>query len=386
MSAFGIPRLLQVSDLVKKKSIFLFGPRSTGKSYLLRQQLPHAAVFDLLDADVFARLTRRPKLLGEEITDAQNVVVIDEVQKLPALLDEVHRLIETRGLRFVLTGSSVRKLMRGGANLLGGRAWRAALFPLCSSEIPNFDLLTYLNRGGLPPIFLSKHPREDLRSYTNLYLREEIKAEALVRKVDHFARFLDVVGLQNGEELNFQGMSSDSGIPATTIQNYLQILEDTLLGFSVPSFGATKKRKAITRSKFYLFDVAVAGALANRGEVFAKSELFGKAFEHFILLEIRAYLSYRGQDDVLQYWRSTSGYEVDCVVGNKLAIECKASDLVSERDLKGLKALAEEGLVEKFAIVSLDPTPRSIDGIQVYPWAHFLRDLWSDRLFSPVGS
>ncbi|MDX2020431.1 MAG: AAA family ATPase [Deltaproteobacteria bacterium] len=376
----ALPRLLQLNELVAKKSIFLFGPRATGKSFLIRQQLSAAHLVDLLDADVFGRLARRPKLLGEEVREDQRVVVVDEVQKLPALLDEVHRLIESRGLRFVLTGSSVRKLMHGGANLLGGRAWRAALFPLCSREIPNFDLITYLNRGGLPSILLSEHAREELRSYTNLYLREEIKAEALVRKVDQFARFLDVVALGNGEELNFQGISSDTGIPASTVQNYLQILEDTLLGFALPPFGATKKRKAITRSKFFLFDVGVAGALASRGEVLPRSELFGRAFEHFILLELRAYLAYRRRDEPLQYWRSTSGFEVDIIVGNTLAIECKAADLVSERDLKGLKALGEEGLVKDFAIVSLDPQRRTVAGVKVYPWAQFLDDLWSDRL------
>ncbi len=377
-----LARTLQLPQLLKKKSFFLFGPRGTGKSSLIRHQLPDAPVFDLLDADVFARLARRPKLISEEVPSHVNLVVIDEVQKLPGILDEVHRLIESRGLRFLLTGSSARKLKRGGSNLLAGRAWEAALLPFTSHEIPSFNLLAYLNKGGLPAVAFSPEPQEELRSYANLYLREEIQAEALVRRVDQFARFLDVMALQNGEELHYQGLSNDAGVPARTIASYVQILEDTLIGFSVPPFLATKKRKAIVRAKFFLFDIGVTAALANRGEVRAKSELFGRAFEHFLMLELRAYLSYRRRDEKLQYWRSTSGMEVDCVVGNQLAVEIKSSDLVSERDMKGLVALREEGLIKDFAIVSLDPQPRTVDGIKVYPWAKFLSDLWSDKLLA----
>lgn len=381
----AFPRTLQLADLLAKKSFFLFGPRASGKSYLIRQQLPGAKVYDLLDSDVLGRLARRTKLIGEEAEDDGRIIVIDEVQKLPVILDEVHRLIETRGLRFLLTGSSARKLKHGAANLLAGRAWQAALFPLTSREIPKFDLFTYLNRGGLPAVYPSKDYREDLQSYANLYLREEIMAESLVRRIDQFARFLDVAALQSGEELHYQGLSSDSGVPVRTLQGYIQILEDTLIGFLVPPFGATKKRKAITRPKFFLFDIGVTATLTARGEVRPKSELLGRAFEHFMFLELRAYLAYRRRDERLQYWRSTSGFEVDCVIGDKLAIEFKSAELVSERDLKGLRALAEEGVVKNFAIVSLDPTYRVMDGTKVYPWQHFLDELWADRIFSTAA-
>lgn len=375
------PRLIDLPVLLRQRSHFLLGPRSTGKTFLIRQQLPGAKVYDLLDSDVYARLARRPRTLGEELADWKGPVVLDEIQKLPSLLDEVHRLIEARGLKFLLTGSSARKLRRGGVNLLGGRAREARLFPLCSQEIPEFDLTTYLNRGGIPRIHASLDFREELQGYAGLYLSQEIMAEALVRKVGPFARFMDVAALQCGEELNFEGLASDCGVPARTVQNYVSILEDTLIGFQVPSFRATRKRKAITRAKFYFFDIGVVNALAQRGEVKPRSELFGRCFEHFMFLELRAYLGYRRLAHPLQYWRSTSGFEVDCVVGDRIAIEFKAADSVSERHLKGLKALREEGKVASYAVISLDPQPRRLDGIRIYPWRIFLADLWAGRLF-----
>lgn len=374
-------RALSLPSLMRASNHFLFGPRSTGKSFLIRKQLPNVKVYDLLDSEIFSRLARRPKLLGEELSKTDKVVVIDEVQKLPVLLDEVHRLIETKGIRFLLTGSSARKLRRGGSNLLGGRARQAHLYPLCFPEIPQFDLITYLNRGGIPRILPNNDYEAELRGYADLYLREEITAEALVRNISQFARFLDVMALQNGEELNYEGIASDCGVPARTLQNYVQILEETLIGFPVHSFRATKKRKAITRSKFFLFDVGVTNVMAQRGEIKPHSELFGKCFEHFLFLELRAYLGYRQLPQALQYWRSTTGFEVDCVIGDRLAIEFKSTDMVTERHLRGLKALREEGLVKDFAIVSSDPQKRVLDGITVYPWREFLTALWADKFF-----
>jgi uncharacterized protein len=375
-------RTLQLGPLLARKSFFLLGPRATGKSTLVEHQLPDTTIYDLLDDDVYTRLLKRPRALGEEIAsgNAGKLVVIDEIQKLPGLLDEVQRLIDKQGVRFLLTGSSARKLRRGGANLLAGRAWPAALFPLTSAEIPRFDLLQYLNRGGLPAIYPSEDYAEELSSYANLYLREEIVAEALVRKVDSFARFLDVIALSNGEELHYQGISNDAGVPVRTVQSFVQILEDTLLGFTVPAFGATRRRKAITRPKFFLFDVGVTGTLARRGEIRERSELFGRALEHFIALELRAYLSYRRRDEMLCYWRSTSGFEVDLILGDQLAVEVKASRQASEHDLRGLRALREEGLVRRYAVVSLDDAKRKLDGIEIWPWRSFLNALWRDTL------
>ena len=256
-------RKLNLLKLLEKKSFFLFGARSTGKTTLIDLQLPGAKIYDLLDAEVFSKLLKRPKLIEEESTGPETVIVIDEIQKMPRLLDEVHRLIQKKQLRFLLTGSSARKLKHGGANLLAGRAWVASLFPLVSAEIPDFDLVTYLNRGGLPQIYGSSDFEEELRSYINVYLKEEINAEAVVRQVAAFSEFLDLIALSNGQEINYESFASDCQVSPGTLKNYIQILEDTLLGFRIPGYTKTRKRKAITRSKHYLFDIGVTNALCQ---------------------------------------------------------------------------------------------------------------------------
>jgi uncharacterized protein len=377
------PRTLDLATLLSKKSVFLFGPRATGKTHLVGATLPHAQVYNLLRPRDFSRLLVDPGILEQEVAPSTKLVVIDEVQKLPALLDVVHHLIETQKTHFLLTGSSARKLKRGQANLLGGRAWTAALFPLTSHEIPNFDLVRYLNRGGLPGIWTSDEPDEDLQSYVETYLREEVAAEALTRRLDQFARFLDIMGLTNGQELSYEGLSRDTGIQSKTIRNYVEVLSDTLLGFELKAFGNTAVRKAISRSKFYLFDVGVANTLAHQGAIQPKSAAFGVAFEHFLVLEVRAYLSYRRLTHAMSYWRSTSQMEVDLIVGHELALEFKASARITNHDLKGLKALREEGMVKRFMVVSQDAEPRTIDGVAIVPWRTFLTQLWSDKLLPP---
>ena len=286
-------RTLDLQAALKQRSAFLFGPRGTGKSTLVRKVFPEARYYDLLDERTYLSLLRDSRLIAEQNPHPDSLIVIDEVQKLPKLLDEVHRLIFEKKHRFLLTGSSARKLKRAGVNLLGGRARELHLFPLTSREIPDFDLGYYINRGGLPLVYQSDEPLEDLASYVSLYLREEIAAEALTRRVDQFARFLDIVALNNGEELHYKNLSSDSGVPVRTLENYVEILEDTLVGFRVLPFEKAKKRKSITRSKLFLFDLGVTKVLAKRGEVQKGSELFGKAFEHFICLELRAALDYQ---------------------------------------------------------------------------------------------
>lgn len=377
-----IDRTLNLLELLSKKSHFLFGPRGTGKTQLIGEQLASSCtVIDLLLDDVYSRLLRRPSLLEEFIPETSNLVAIDEIQKIPALLDEVHRIIEARGTRFLLTGSSARKLRRGGANLLGGRAWESRLFPLTSAELGSeFDLERYLNRGGLPAIYFSDYPEDELKNYLKLYLREEIQAEMLVRRLDHFSRFLDTMGLVNAQELNFEGISNECGVPARTVASYLEVLEDTLVGFQVEPFTRTKTRKAIKRAKFYFFDVGVAGAIAKRGQVRKGSELFGIALEQFVAQELRAYLSYKNSDQKLCYWRSTSQKEVDFIVGAALALEVKSTHNVGQRDLSGLKALREEKLIKRFMVVCDEPIERTSDGIQILPWRSFLTKLWSDEL------
>jgi predicted AAA+ superfamily ATPase len=323
---------------------------------------------------------RSPSLIEQETT-AQDLVVIDEVQKLPSILDEVHRLIESRKQRFLLTGSSARKLKRGAANLLAGRAFQSSLFPLVSHEIPSFDLLTYINTTGLPEFYGSHQCDDFLDAYVSLYLKEEIQGEGLVRNLPAFSRFLDVIALVNGEEISYAGISSDTGVPVRTLQGYFSILEETLIGFTVPAFQNTKKRKAITRPKFFLFDIGVTNYLAKRGKIREGSELFGKAFEHFIALELRAWLSYTRSRERLQCWRSVSQFEVDFIVGERLAIEVKANDQISDKHLKGLRALGEEKIVSRRIVVSRDSAYRKTnDGIEIFPWREFISALWNNKI------
>jgi predicted AAA+ superfamily ATPase len=372
-------RLLDLEDLLAKKSFFLLGPRGTGKTTLIRNTLCSATVIDLLEIRTYREYLKNPSLIAEQ--KLQPIVAIDEVQKLPEILDEVHRLIETCRVTFLLTGSSARKLKRGGANLLAGRAWWAELLPLTSQEIPEFDLMAYLNRGGLPAIYPSEDYIEELRAYTALYLKEEIQNEALTRKVVHFSEFLDLMALSNGEEINYQSVAVDCGVSPNSVKNFIQILEDTLVAFQLKAYTKTRKRKAISRGKFYFFDIGVTNSLAGRGEIQSGSELFGKAFEHFILLEVRAYLSYRRKPIVMKYWRSTSGFEVDIVLGDLWAIEVKSARTIHDKHLKGLRALKEEGTVQHFAAVSCDRYERTTqDGVSIYPWQQFVERLWKGEI------
>ncbi len=374
-------RTLKLSEILKKKSHFLFGARSTGKSTLIEMQLPNAKVYDLLDAEVYRKLLVRPKIIEEENLDMNEIVVIDEIQKLPTLLDEVQRLIQKKNMRFLLTGSSARKLKHGGANLLGGRAWIASLFPLSFVEIDNFDLMVYLNQGGLPHVYTSPYAKEELSAYISTYLQEEIQAEAKLQQVAAFAEFLDLAALSNGQEINYESFAADCQVSTGTLKKYFQILEDTLLGFRLPGYTKTRRRKAISRSKHYLFDIGVTNALCRRGEIIERTELFGNAFEHFIILEIRAYLSYTQNNNPMAYWRSTSKMEVDILIGDEVAIEIKGTNLVSDKHLKGLRALQEEKIHKRYIIVSTDSNLRTTeDRIEIFPWKDFLKNLWDSKI------
>lgn len=374
-------RVLDLPRLLERKSHFVFGPRASGKTTLIERSLPHAQVIDLLHAQTHLQLVRNPSVLEQWITDPSRIVVIDEVQKLPSILDEVHRLIQKKRVTFLLTGSSARKLRHGGANLLAGRAREARLFPLISREIDDFDLLRLINHGGLPEIYDSSEADEDLAAYVSTYLREEIKAEAVTRNVGAFAEFLDVIAVANGQEVNYEGFASDLQVSPGTLKNYLQILDDTLIGFSLPGYRKTIKRKAISRSKHYLFDLGVTRLLARTGEIRAGSKGFGDAFEHFLMLEVRAYLSYARKQVAMQYWRSLSQFEVDLLLGDEIAVEIKATQQISDKHLKGLRALKEEKLQRRFIAVSLDPSERrTSDGIEIMPWQLFLDRLWNDEV------
>lgn len=377
-------RVLDLPQLLAKKSYFLFGPRATGKSYLVREQLgSRALIVDLLRSDLLLRLSARPSELEDLVGTRRGPstwVVIDEVQKLPELLDEVHRLIEERRIRFLLTGSSARKLRRGRVNLLAGRAWTAAMFPLVWPEIPDFDLHKHLRWGGLPGIVPSDHPDEELAAYTTTYLQEEILAEGLVRRLPPFARFLTVAALSSGQMLNFEQIASDAAVPASTVREYVAILQDTLIGFLLEPWTGSRRRKAIATAKLYLFDTGVTHAIAGTRALDRNSDLWGRSFEQWIGLELRAYLAYRRRPDRLAYWRSTHGHEVDFVIGDHTAIEVKATRRVSPRDLRGLRALAEERVFGTFLLVSEDAVEAVRDGVRCLPWQTFVRELWGDRL------
>lgn len=375
-------RLLDLKSQSREKSLFLFGPRQTGKTSLLQKLFPNAPFYNLLLADTFLKLSQRPQLVREELSALGRcppVVIIDEIQKLPVLLDEVQHLIG-QGHRFILTGSSARKLKRGGGNLLGGRAWTRHLFPLVTREIPQYDLIRLLNYGAIPSIYDSSRPEEDLEAYVGTYLKEEIQAEGLTRKIGNFSRFLQVAALSNAQLVNFANIAGDAGVPAKSVAEYFTILEDTLLGHVLAPYTKSKKRKAISTPKFYFFDVGVCNILAGRKSIRPKTELFGGALEHLVFTELTAFLHYHRDRRPLSFWRSKSGYEVDFLLADEVAIEVKATAMATERHAGGLKALEEDMNLKKKIIVSLDESPRKMKGIEVLPVKTFFAELWSGKI------
>ncbi|MFH1437541.1 MAG: ATP-binding protein [Pseudomonadota bacterium] len=377
-----LPRIINLPELLAKKSFFLFGPRATGKSTVVRQQLSKSAtVIDLLDSRFFLRLSASPYELESLVRDKKHdIVVIDEIQRIPDLLNEVHRLIEKLKTTFLLTGSSARKLRRGQANLLAGRVWQARMFPFSRKELSDFNLDRYLLYGGLPAVYLSDHPAEELDAYVNTYLREEIMAEGLIRKLPPFSRFLRAIAVSNGEMINFTKLANDCQVPPSTVTEYVGLLEDTLVGFMLPAWVESKKRKAIRTGKFYLFDPGVTHVLAGTTSLDRNSDLYGRSFEQFIGMEIRAWLSYRRKRTDLAYWRSSHGHEVDFLIGEKTAVEVKASRRVTQRDFKGLEALDQEGVFERLLLVSQDPVGSRRGNMRAVHFETFLDELWSDRL------
>jgi uncharacterized protein len=378
------PRVLPLADLVKRRSLFLLGPRQTGKSTLLRRTFPQARFVDLLEADTYRELAGYPETLRQSLRRDERLIIIDEIQKLPALLDEAQAMIDRNpSLRFIFTGSSARKLRRGRANLLAGRAWVAALHPLVSTEAGPGALNRRLNVGSLPAILDSKDADEDLRAYVGVYLQEEIRAEGLVRSIESFSRFLEVAALTNTHLLNYASVANDTGIPVRTVREHFQVLEDTLVGFQLPPYQHTRKRKPVATAKFYFFDVGVANVLMKRGRIEPGSELYGSALEHQVFLELKAYLDYRRFDRPLTFWRthSGSGHEVDFVVGDAVAIEVKGSRRITRSDLKGLLALSEERRFAKRLVVCREPRERTTDeGVTVLPVQTFFERLWEGSL------
>ena len=370
-----VTRYLDVRAILDKRSCFLFGPRQTGKSTLVRQQFSGYPTWNLLDRTLFIRLARNPALIRETLEADTEIVVIDEIQKMPELLNEVQLMIDERDVRFLLTGSSARSLRRKGVNLLGGRARSRALHPFVRAELRDrFDLDRALEHGLLPSIYFSDSPEEDLAAYAGDYLKEEVAAEAIVRNIGAFSRFLEVAALAHGELINFANLANDAQAPASTVREYYGILKDTLIAHEVPAFTRSRKRKAISTSKYYLFDIGLARHLQGRRGLAPGTPEYGNAFESFIFQEIKAFCDYH-RLDTPRYWRSKSQFEVDFVLEN-LAVEVKATKHVSARDLRGLRALREEGLFTHYVLVSMEPRARLVDGVRVLPWTEFLDRLW----------
>lgn len=368
-------RLLTI-DLPPGRSAFLWGARQTGKSTFLRERFPDSVYVDLLDADTVLRLGARPTRLGEELQSVPEAVVqpvvIDEIQKAPGLLDEVHRLMETRGLSFVLCGSSARKLRRAGVNLLGGRAWRFEMFPLTWAEIPDFDLLQALTRGMLPGVYSEPRFRRSLAAYVRDYLTQEIINEGLTRNHAAFTRFFEALRFCHGELLNYAAIARDCGVEAKTVRAYFEILQDTLVGYLIYPFHRRTGRQSISAApKFYLFDVGVAGQVCGRTLTAAGGAEFGRAFEHFLLLEIIAARSYREMDYPIEFWRTKSGLEVDFVLDRgAVAVEAKAR--VRSGDLRPIRAFVEEFAPRRAVVVTAEADRRRVDGIDIMRYDEFL--------------
>ncbi len=383
MSNNKLDRYLNLKELLKSKSVFLLGPRQTGKSTLIRQQLKGVKNYNLLLKDIFSKLNFDPTCIRKELKPEDKLIVIDEIQKIPSLLDEVQYLIEEKNVRFLLTGSSARKLKKYGTNLLGGRARLQSFYPFTYFELQEqFDLEKMANRGMLPSIYFSDDPEADLNSYVALYLQQEIANEGVTRNLPAFSRFLEVAALGNAEQVDFTAISNDAQVKRTTVHEYFQILQDTLVADELPTWKQTVKRKPIATSKYYFFDWGIVKQLQKLGEIKIGSPQFGKAFESFIYQELKAFCSYNKKKD-LHYWRSNSQYEVDFILNNQIAVEVKAKKNISKSDIDGIIKLSEENLLEKYFVIYLGDSDYQFpkhEHIQIINYKKFLDLLWARKL------
>ena len=371
-----INRLVDLNVLLDKKSYFLLGPRQTGKTFLIHHTLKNVRVYDLLDSEIYLALSRNPGRISEELQPQDRIVVIDEIQRLPELLNEVHRLIETKGVRFLLTGSSARKLRRGGINLLGGRAQTKYLHPLTYKELnEHFDLFLAVERGLIPSIYFSDDPRADLQACAGSYLQQEILAEGATRNIPAFSRFLRVAALCNATIVNFTNVANDAQVARTTVYEYFEILKDTLILYELPAWKKSKKRKPLASSKYYFFDVGAVSVLQER-VLRAGTPEFGEGFETYVMHELKSYSDYVSGEQ-LSYWRSTSGFEVDFIIGDHTALEVKAKKNLSPNDIKSLRMLAEERKLKRYICVSMEPRRRKVGNIDILPYKEFLELLWN---------
>jgi uncharacterized protein len=377
------PRIIKkkIEKTLASKSVLLLGPRQTGKSSLIREELAPDRIFNLLDQSTFLQFSRRLSSLRESLRPEDKLIVIDEIQKLPQLMDEVHLMIEEQQKRFLLTGSSARKLRRSYTRLMGGRTRSVYMHPLVASELgKDFNLARALSYGCLPPVWLSPDPFSELVDYVGDYLQQEILAEAVTRGVDQYSRFLTQIATCATQTLNIDSLSRDAQLAPSTTRRYLEILADTMVATQIDPWKAGKKRKAISSTKLLFFDVGVVNALLEIDGYNSRSNDAGWQFEQFVGQELVSYSEYSDRNIKLNFWRSTEKHEVDFILGDSIAIEVKHTSLVTEKDLKGLVAISEEGKWRHKIVVSRDSIPRRIGDIDILPVEEFLQRLWNNEL------
>ena len=376
----------RIFDIENKldEGMFLFGARQTGKSTLLKERFKGAIYYDLLNPRVRRAFKMNPNSLWEALQDkpAGTLVIVDEIQKVPELLDVVHSLMVEKGLFFILSGSSSRKLKRSGANTLGGRAIPETLYPLVWPEVTDFQIDRAVQNGMIPRHYMVEDATKRLSGYVKVYLDEEIREEGEVRELDAFERFMEVAAICDGEMLNYANIASDCGVSAKTVKSYFQILYDTLIGYEIPAFRKEIKRKVVQAARFYYFDVGLANYLMGRHNLKRGTDDYGHAFEHYVIQEIIAYKGYNDRRDIISYWHTYDKKEVDIVIGDaKVAIEIKSTEHVETKHKKGLKAFSEEYPECRLLLVSLDPITRKSGDTELIYVLDFLRMLWGGEVF-----
>lgn len=388
-------RILEL-DLPKGQSLFLWGARKTGKTTFLKTKYPKSPWFDLLNNEVFLDYNSNPHWFREHVLEilSKNVadpIVVDEIQKVPALLDEIHWLIENgpRGSSFILCGSSLRRIKQEGYNLLGGRAWGQSFLPLCYPEIPKFDLLKLINHGLIPSHYLQgKFPIRSLKSYLADYLIPEVQYEGRIRQLGSFGRFLESISYSNGELLNYSNIAREAMVTLKVVQSYVDLLVDMLIGYLVFPFHSRGGRKdVLSTPKFYLFDPGIVGVLRRQPPFESpKGPEFGHRFEHYIFLELHAFISLKRHSSQIQFWRTKTGTEVDFILNRgAVALEVKLTSGVDKKDLKGLLAFAQDNIhAQRLILVCLESKRRVMQcegkSIEILPVEDFLSDLWSFKI------
>lgn len=382
----NIKRILDLMPHLEEKSVLLLGPRRSGKTFLIEHQVKPDLSFNLLRSEDFNKLSFDPSIIEKSIQKNTKIISIDEIQKLPRLMDEVHSIIEKKkDIRFILTGSSAKNIKKSHTSLMAGRVRVMHLCPFVYPEIKkhNFNLEHFLLSGGLPPVYLSTNSWEELKDYSGSYLREEIQASAFVRKIENYSRFLDAAATTSGQLLNFEQVASDTMIPSRTIKDYYSLLEETLIGHTLNPMRKPGSRKEIATSKFYFFDLGVLNSYLRRKKVASGTVIFGDLFEHFIFLELKAYQLYNRADWDLEFWRTKYKDEVDFVIdkGNVI-IEVKSTSKVQSKHLEGLKKFRSISPNKRAILVSQENEKRISDGIEIYPWSIFLNELWGHNIIN----